>query len=569
MTVKVLDCTIRDGGHLNSWNFSPEFVRSAYFAACKSGADYFETGYRFHNPAKSFGKFAICDDRYLSQIFDIKNDCKLTVMIDTGKSNTKDFCECKPEYTPIQTVRVAAYPYELLEAFKQCEELKEKNYEVILNLMAISEYNDEHFNKLKNWNNKNILSAVSFADSFGSFVPDDIEVVVDKLKNAGCNHLGFHSHNNLQMAFANALKAMECCVEIIDASAFGMGRGAGNLPIEILTGYLEKKGSKKYNPVSYLDFIDRYILPEISKTPWGYSIPTLISGIKNVHPYYVKDLFNKHLYTINEVWNASGLVKKECPVSFNKEHMETILSEKFVNYDDVKIINKIPLTPEPDAFLQGKPVFYNKHAGRNFLIIANGSSISKYKEKINHFIKEKDCIVIGTNFLDNLYTPDYHCFVNRKRFLKYGSTIGKNSTLLLPSFAGIAIIDKIGNLKNTVAYFDAEVTDDKNSPVFNGFCHNYLGLNVAISAIYCALQMGAKEIFAAGMDGFGENAELMEYFYKEADSIDDKKMLVNAYETLSEDLQRINRYMESKSIPFSIITPTSHTNYYKNIIGVD
>ena len=88
MTVKVLDCTIRDGGHLNSWNFSPEFVRSAYFAACKSGADYFETGYRFHNPAKSFGKFAICDDRYLSQIFDIKNDCKLTVMIDTGKSNT-------------------------------------------------------------------------------------------------------------------------------------------------------------------------------------------------------------------------------------------------------------------------------------------------------------------------------------------------------------------------------------------------------------------------------------------------------------------------------------------------
>lgn len=562
---KILDCTIRDGGHLNGWNFSDEIVRSAYYAAVKSGIDYFEIGYRFKHPKENFGKFAKCEDSYLASLFEVNDECKLTVMIDAGKSDVSEFVECKKENTPIKAVRVATYPYELKVATEQCEKLKEKGYEVFINLMVISEYKDEQFDILKNWKNKNILEAVSFADSFGAFIPEDIENYINKLKSLGFDKIGFHSHNNLQLAFANALKAIECGAGIVDASIFGMGRGSGNLPIEILTGYLEKTGVKKYNPVAYIDVIDRYFANENKKTPWGYRIQSLIGGLKNIHPYYVDGLYKKHLYTINEVWNAAELVKKNCPISFNEKEMNTILSDKFVNYDDIKIVNKIPISPSKDAFEQGKPEFLNKHEGRNFLILANGSSIVEQRDKILKFINDKECVVIGTNFLNKLYTPDYHCFVNRMRFIKYADSVDSSSVLLVPSFAGKDIVEQ--NSENKCMYFDADLTEDFDSPVFAGDKHSYLGLNVAVSAIYCALQMGAKEVYAAGMDGLGKNADSIEYFYKEADTEEDKKTLIRAYETLSEDLERIDLFMQKKSIPFSIITPTSHTKYFKNMIG--
>lgn len=564
MTVKVLDCTIRDGGHLNGWNFSDNLVRSTYYAACKSGVDYFEVGYRFKNPKKEFGKFAKCDDSYLFSLFDVSDECKLTVMIDAGKSDTQDFCECRKELTPISAVRVATYPYELEKALVQCEDLKQKGYEVFLNLMVISEYKDEHFDILKNWENKEILEALSFADSFGAFIPDDIERYIARLKSLGYGKIGFHSHNNLQLAFANALKAIECGAYIVDASAFGMGRGSGNLPVEILTGYLEKKGENKFNPVSYLDVIDRFFLEENKKTPWGYRIQSLIGGLKNIHPYYVNGLCEKHLYTINEVWNAAELVKKNCPLSFSEKEMNNILSDKFVNYDDINIVDKIPISPSKDAFVQGVPEFADSHKGRNFLIIANGASIVKYRDKLIEFIKEKDCVTIGTNFLNGLFEPDYHCFVSRKRFLKYCFSISHKSTLLMPSFAGKDIVEVNLPAHRNTFYFDVSLAKDPQSPLFNAYMHCCLGLNVAVSAIYCAVQMGAREIFAAGMDGFGNGAQSLEYFYKEADTQEDKKLLVRSYEILSEDLRRIDEYLQAKSIPFSIITPTSHTKYYKN-----
>lgn len=565
MTLKILDCTIRDGGHLNGWNFSDNLVRSTYYAACKSGVDYFEVGYRFKNPDSHFGKFARCEDDFLSSLFEVSDECKLTVMIDAGKSDTSDFCECKKDLTPIRAVRVATYPYELNTALKQCEELKTKGYEVFLNLMVISEFTDEHFKLLDCWDKKEILEALSFADSFGAFIPDDIKKYYEKLTSLGFKKIGFHSHNNLQLAFANALKAIECGAYIVDASAFGMGRGSGNLPIEILTGFLEKDGQKKFNPVSYLDVIDRFFLEENKKTPWGYRLQSLIGGLKNIHPYYVDGLCEKHLYTINEVWNAAELVKENCPLSFSKKEMNNILSDKFVNYDDISIINKIPITPSYDAFMQGKPEFKDIHKGKTFLILANGSSVEQYQCKLKEFIKQKDCITIGTNFLNGLFKPDYHCFVSRQRFLKYVETIDPESTLLIPSFAGKDIVKL--NTKNKAFYFDVMLTENPQESLFINEMHNYLGINVAVSAIYCAIQMGAKEIFAAGMDGFGSGADSLEYFYKEADTQEDKKLLIRSYELLSEDLARIDCYLQLKSIPFSIITPTSHTKYYKNLTG--
>ena len=314
---KLLDCTIRDGGHLNGWNFSEECVRASYYAAVKAGMDYFEIGYRFQNPKPEWGKFATCEDNFLLNLFTPNEKCKISIMIDAGKCELDRFQDCKPELTPISLVRVATYPTKLDIAFKLCEGLKKKGYNVFLNFMAISEYKEEHYEMIKNWQHKDILESVCFADSFGSFLPDDITKYHEKLKSLGFKNISFHSHNNLQLAFANSIQAMHEGFYCVDASIYGMGRGSGNLPAEIITGYLNKSGNDKYNPVAYIDVIERFYLSLSQETPWGYKIQSLIGGLKNIHPYYVKGLFDKKSYTINEIWTAADLIKKHAPISFN------------------------------------------------------------------------------------------------------------------------------------------------------------------------------------------------------------------------------------------------------------
>lgn len=561
--VKILDCTIRDGGHLNGWTFTKECVKASYYAAIKAGVDFFEIGYRFENPKPEWGDFARCDDDFLLSFIEKNEKCKISVMIDAGKCSLDKFKECKPELTPIEIVRVATYPQKLDVAFSLAEGLKKKGYRVFINFMAISEYKEEHFEKIKAWQNKDILEGACFADSFGAFIPDTVAYFYKKLKSLGFENICYHSHNNLQLAFANSLRAIEEGFYCIDASIYGMGRGSGNLPAEIITGYLSKIGNDKYNPVAYIDVIERFYLELSKQTPWGYRIQSLIGGLKNIHPYYVNGLFEKRCFTINEIWTAAGLIKKYAPISFNTDEMNAVLSDKFVNYDDISIKDKIQILPEQDAFEQGNVEFKNKHKGRNFLIIANGSSITEEREKIEYFIKDKNCITIGTNFLNKLYKPDYHCFINRKRFLKYISTVDESSVLLLPSYFGKEIIYE--NTKNKVMYFDAELREN-TTELFTGDKHNYKYLNVAISAIYLAYQMGAKEIFASGIDGFGKNGDKLEYFYKEDDVFEEKNELMKAYEEFCESLDIVSKFLEKKSIPFSIITKTSHDKYYSEVV---
>src|SRR5574344_2891829 len=194
---KILDCTIRDGGHLNGWNFDNQCVLDSYNAAINAGIDYFEIGYRLKNLKSDFGEFAKCSDKMLFKLFGEKPDCKLSVMINASNANLNDFSVCKPEFTPISVVRVATYSNTLDEAFSLCEGLKAKNYDVFLNLMAISNYKKSDFLKLSEWENKNILETLYFADSFGSFYPNDVQKYHSILNDLGFSNLSFHSHNNL------------------------------------------------------------------------------------------------------------------------------------------------------------------------------------------------------------------------------------------------------------------------------------------------------------------------------------------------------------------------------------
>lgn len=328
MALHIFDCTLRDGGHLTKWNFDIPFVKAAYSAALESGIDYFEAGYRLPFDHEGLGEFAYCTDEFLRGVFKPSEKCKLTVMIDAGKSGSDLFVDKNTGNTPVQAIRVAAYPYELELAIGIITDLFNKGYIVFLNLMASSELKEDDYQVLADWKEKDILRGIYFADSFGSLFPGDIPAFVEKLQGIGYKNVGFHSHNNLQLAFANSLKAIEAGAEFIDASIYGMGRGSGNLPMELFMGYLQKSGEKGYSPVPYLNIIDRYVGKLHNDIKWGYSVGGLIGGLMDIHPHYVHKLLRDGKYPVQKVWNLSSVIKEQCPVSFSAEKLHNVFEKR-------------------------------------------------------------------------------------------------------------------------------------------------------------------------------------------------------------------------------------------------
>ena len=572
--MKIIDCSIRDGGHINKWHFDEDLVKASYFAASKAQVDYFEIGYKNDPKVDGLGKFGYCDEKYIKSLFKSLTDCKLLCMIDAGKYTGYFIPECKKNLTPFLGIRVAAYPYEAEIAIKLIEDLYTKGYEVFLQLMASSEWSKKDIEIIKKWKNKNFLKAIYFADSFGSYIPSDISKYIKKLKNLGFNNLGFHSHNNLQMAFANTLQSIDDGATYVDASIYGLGRGAGNLPIEILLSYLQMKGSLKYNVVPYLDVIDRFYEKLKNEIKWGYSLSTLLSGGRNIHPYYVDELLKYNNYTVEEIWNVLDKIKKDCPISFNKDKLVNSLSQRFYvptiqsAKDVVNMIqDQITLFPAKDAFILKKSNLINKHKNEKFLIIANGPSIKKYKNLIQNLIIKGNYLTIGCNFLEGLYKPDYHMFVSKKRLLKYISSVNKDSLLLTPTYLGKELIKENFNGKNE--YIEIKLSDKEPKSPLKGVNQEYLYLNVGMVAIITAVQMGAKEIVMVGMDGYRDkNTGEIDYFYNDDGKKEDRGISSKRYGNLAIQLDLIGDYLRNEGIPLFIVTPTSHNKYYKNMLNI-
>lgn len=258
--VKILDCTLRDGGHVNKWNFSDECILATLNAAEKTQIDYFEVGYDMPQCITT-------------------SDIKLCVMLDAKNIHSvSEKADC---------IRIACYPHEIKTAIFAIEDFKNQGFEVFLHLMTADKFED--YELLKNWKNKEILNSIYFADSFGSFMPKDVENIYKKLTNCGFERISFHAHNNLQLAFTNTIKAIELGAYSVDATTFGMGRGAGNLPIELLLKYLEKDSSE------YLKIIKKYYIELHSQTAWGYDYNALTGGLNNIHPTKIAQFIEQNM----------------------------------------------------------------------------------------------------------------------------------------------------------------------------------------------------------------------------------------------------------------------------------
>lgn len=285
--IKILDCTIRDGGLINDHNFHDEMVKKIYDTLVAAGVDYMELGYKCSDKiyAKNkFGDWKFCEEDALRRIVeDNPSDMKLSVMADAERTDYKTDIIPKDD-SVIDCVRVACYIHQIPLAIDMVKDATDKGYEALLQLMAVSTVNTGDLENALEIAARSDASAVYIVDSFGSLYSEQVRDLTKMYMNAmegTGKEVGFHGHNNMQLAFANTIEAIVNGANRMDATIAGIGRGAGNCPLELLLGFLHNP-KFKIRPV--LDSCQNIFLPLSKEIDWGYSIPYAITGQLNQHP---------------------------------------------------------------------------------------------------------------------------------------------------------------------------------------------------------------------------------------------------------------------------------------------
>ena len=282
--IKVLDCTIRDGGLINKWKFKDELVRATYKAASDAGVDIVEVGYRAAKDQfdpKEYGIWRFCDEDDVKKVMDgIELKTKLSCMVDIGRVNPADIVNA--DESIFSMYRVACYLKDIDKGISLAEEIMSKGYEVSINIMAVSTNLEKDIDEGLEELGQSKIPYVYVVDSYGSMYSEDITFLVKKYQSyLPGKTIGVHCHNNRQLAFGNTIQAIIDGTNLLDASVYGIGRGAGNCPLELLLDFLK---NPKYNIRPILKLIEDYYLPLREEIEWGYLIPYMITGGLNEHP---------------------------------------------------------------------------------------------------------------------------------------------------------------------------------------------------------------------------------------------------------------------------------------------
>ncbi len=301
--IKVLDCTIRDGGLCNAWRFDHALVGRVFNALVNAGIDYMEVGYRSaadEYDRDKVGPWRFCDEEDLARAVE-PGRIRLSTMVDVGRIQPADIP--KRADTVIDVVRIATYAHQMDEALRLLDHCLNAGYETFINVMAISTLPPDDVDRFLLRLAPSGVHNVAIVDSFGALFPYHVRYLVHKYMNylgEGIK-VGAHFHNNQQQAFANSIAAIDEGVDFVDATVFGMGRGAGNCPLELLLFYLD---NPRYDVAPLLDLVEQFAGMR-EELRWGYQLPYAITGYYNMHPRQgIERMLRDDRYQVREMYEG-------------------------------------------------------------------------------------------------------------------------------------------------------------------------------------------------------------------------------------------------------------------------
>jgi len=295
--IKVLDCTIRDGGLINNFGFEDEFVKGVYTACVNAGVDYMEMGYKASKKIftkGSFGKWKFCEEEDIRNIIgDNETDLKISVMADAERTDYHNDILPKNQ-SVIDLIRVATYVHQIPTAVDMIKDAHDKGYETTINIMAASQLKESDLDEALEILSQTEVDVIYVVDSFGSLYSEDIQELTNKYMKYAQSYgkkVGIHAHNNQQLAYANTIESIIMGTSYVDATIAGLGRGAGNCPMELILGFLK---NPKFHLRPILECIEKYIPDIRQKWSWGFDIPYMLTGQLNQHPRTAIDFISQN-----------------------------------------------------------------------------------------------------------------------------------------------------------------------------------------------------------------------------------------------------------------------------------
>jgi len=284
--IKLVDCTIRDGGLMNDSQFPLETVRTVFRAVCDAGVDYVELGYRnskeMFDP-EQYGPWRFCDEDQLRRAVDgiDPGETKIAIMQDAHKAEAADILPC--DESVVDLIRIATYVKDVDKAIRLANNATDKGYECTVNIMAISHEGPPFLDEaLQQIEEETKALAVYIVDSFGALYSEQVHYLVERYRMyVKTKEIGGHFHNAQQLAFANTIESIIRGANYVDGTLMGLGRGSGNCPLELLLGFLK---NPKFELRPALEGIQKVILPLKKELAWGYHLPYMVSGMLDQHP---------------------------------------------------------------------------------------------------------------------------------------------------------------------------------------------------------------------------------------------------------------------------------------------
>lgn len=478
--INLLDCTLRDGGYVNNWHFGEKAIRNITKKMVLAGIEYFEIGFvRECDYDKDYSLFD-GNDSVKDMIAPKQPGTKYVGMIDMGRPIALEKLGPRTE-DGFDVFRVIFKKSKIEEAYQYIEQLAKLGYEVFAQAVGTDNYTDSEFIALIEKYNVLPIKAFYIVDSFGLIKKKDflrlVQIADNNLREDMM--LGYHSHNNMQQAMGNASSMTELNLKrdiILDACVFGMGRGAGNLNMELFAQYMNENFEKNYRIEPMLEIIDEYLNDIYRENFWGYSLPLYLSATNSCHPNYAIYFAGKGTLTVKSYNEILKSIPKEDKAIYTKEKAEKIYKQYQENYiDDRAVLQQLE----------------REMAGREILLLGPGRSLKQQKDMVKGYIKEKNPVVISLNFVSNEYKCDYvfSCHMRRyKNIQEHNSILNKNIKRIITS-----------NLR--------EAQDYEYMVNFASYSAESLEImeNSGIMCINLLMHLGIKKVCLAGMDGYDTN----------------------------------------------------------------
>lgn len=486
--IQLLDCTLRDGGYINDWEFGHDTLVNVFERVVSAGVDIIEIGFLDDRREFDINRSIMPNTAAVGEIFG-QLDRKQTMvvgMIDYGTCAIEHLQPCEESY--LDGIRVIFKQHVMHQAIEFCHKVKDLGYKVFVQAVSITTYSDSDLLELVGLVNDLHPYAMSMVDTYGLLHQGNLYHIFEVL-DANLKpdiRIGYHAHNNFQMGYANGIEMIEAKTDrdmLVDGSLYGMGKSAGNAPLELLAMYLNEHCGKNYDISQMLEAIETSIMEIYNRVHWGYNLFYYVAASNKVHPNYVSYLMNKHTLSIKSINEILKRIEGPKKLLYDKNCIEQLYREyESCECDDTAAMGALA----------------QQWKGRHILVIGPGKTCLDCADEIEGYRNTNECVVISINFIPEGRKPDFLFLTNSKRYLQISSQLSREENRGIQVIATSNVTKTSGDFDYTLNYSNLI---DINAQVRD---------NSLLMLMRALMAMNVSQVALAGFDGY--DPEKMNYF---------------------------------------------------------